>query len=91
MRWQVAKEDFVQFFTKAYTLEELHSLHRFLESPAGRKFMTNLQSMERELSVVAQKRIASLRPTLQKDLRDWNDAHKAELEAYSKSSKRSEK
>ena len=76
-----------RYFRKTFSRDELQALETFLQSPTGRKFATSLPTLDQELGSIAQKRIAVLRPQPQKTLTDWNEAHKAEIEAYSKGRK----
>ena len=82
MSWKDAKGDFLAYYTNNYTDAELEELYIFLSSETGRKFMSKISTQADELAVICQKRLAPLRPELQKKLMGWYETHKAEIEAY---------
>ena len=79
MSWDKLEPEYAKLYLEAYSEEELDGIIAFYKTPAGQAMVAKSPSVIAKSSAIAQQKLMSVAPQVQKELADFSEKIKAEL------------
>jgi uncharacterized protein len=79
MSWDKLEPDYAKLYLEAYSEEELDGIIAFYKTPAGQAMVAKSPGLIAKSSAIAQQKMMSIAPQIQKELADFTAKIKAEL------------
>ena len=84
MSWDKLEPEYAKLYVEAYSEEELDGIIAFYKTPAGQALVAKSPSLIAKSSGIAQQKLMAVAPQVQKELADFMEKIKAELQEKDK-------